>query len=234
MKIKILGICGSPIKNGNTQAFLNVALKAAAEMGDDVETEMVALAGKEIKDCLHCLYCTERQEEGKPPCIIKDDMVEIWPKLFEADGLLLATPVYSGRLSGYLANFLDRFRSIGHGIVYHGIMVNKPAGTLAVLWNRDAGGETSITSILWGVLTWGMIPACGFGSAKFGAVGLSSPGGMGEVGPEYGDDKLLVLKDERGCRSARMIGKRVVVLSRVMKAAGLIKKKVKIPTYGGK
>ncbi|PWI49283.1 hypothetical protein CEE45_02765 [Candidatus Heimdallarchaeota archaeon B3_Heim] len=37
-------------------------------------------------------------------------MSEIYPLLLEADGLLLASPVYFGRLSGCLANFVDRLR----------------------------------------------------------------------------------------------------------------------------
>ena len=49
MEIKILGICGSPIKGGNTEVFLNEALKAAENTGN-VQTELISLAGKEIKD----------------------------------------------------------------------------------------------------------------------------------------------------------------------------------------
>jgi multimeric flavodoxin WrbA len=53
MEIKILGICGSPIKGGNTEVFLNEGLKAAESVGD-VQTELISLAGKEIRDCRHC------------------------------------------------------------------------------------------------------------------------------------------------------------------------------------
>jgi multimeric flavodoxin WrbA len=221
MTIKILGICGSPIKSGNTQAFLEVALDAANGISDDVETDLVTLAGKEINSCKHCHWCERKQGPDTLPCSIKDGMVDIWHKLFEADGLLLASPAYMGRMTGYMACFIDRLRSLGHGNYYTGVMVNKVAGALAVLWFRDAGAEATLMSLLWGIHTTGMIAATGFGSRKFGAVGLSSPGGTGLIGPDDKGDKLLVLKDNHGCQSARIIGRRVAFLARVMKPVRL-------------
>jgi len=38
MPIKILGICGSPVRGGNTEAFLGEALKSTEGLGD-VSTE---------------------------------------------------------------------------------------------------------------------------------------------------------------------------------------------------
>ena len=98
MVIKVLGVCGSPIKGGNTELFLNEALKAAEASGE-VQTELITLAGREIKDCRHCNWCVNKQIEGKF-CAQNDDMAEIFPKILAADGLMLASPVYVGRLSG--------------------------------------------------------------------------------------------------------------------------------------
>jgi len=39
---------------------------------------------------------------------IQDDMQQIYPKLLEADGIALGTPVYFELLSGMLKNFMDR------------------------------------------------------------------------------------------------------------------------------
>ena len=102
MEIKVLGISGSPIKDGNTDCFLQEALNAV-EGTEGVTTEMVSLAGKDIKDCKHCNWCLKKQKKGFF-CAIKDDAQGIFPKILEADALLLATPVYLGRLSGYMAN----------------------------------------------------------------------------------------------------------------------------------
>ena len=112
MEIKVLGICGSPIKGGNTQVFLEAAMKASEEAGG-VKTEMLHLAGKNIRDCRHCNWCMIRQEEGKF-CNVQDDMIELYPKLIESDAIMIATPVYMTRPTGYLSCFLDRWRCIGH------------------------------------------------------------------------------------------------------------------------
>ncbi len=215
MEIKILGISGSPIKNSNTEAFLAEALKAAETIAG-VKTELIALAGKEIADCRHCNWCISKQEEGKP-CGVNDDMTELFPKVLEADGLLVATPVYLGRLSGPSAAFLDRLRSFLHGKVYHGVLNNKVGGALAVAWFRNAGLETALQSIFLAYSAFGMIyPTMGTGSAcAWGAPGLSSEGGMGKFDPKI---KLGVLNDELGLRSARSVGKRVAEVAKIVKA----------------
>jgi len=64
MEINILGVCGSPIKGGNAEAFLNEALKAAGKI-DGVRTEIITLAGKNIEGCKHCNWCLVKQEKGK-------------------------------------------------------------------------------------------------------------------------------------------------------------------------
>lgn len=217
MEINILGICGSPIKGGNTEAFLKEALKAAKSSGD-VKTELIPLAGKDIRDCRHCNWCVTKQEEGKF-CAQNDDMAEIFPRILKADALLLATPVYIGRLSGYLACFTDRLRVFTHGKVYRGKLRNKVGGALAVGWQRGGGIETATFSIVLAFLTLEMIPVApdfGLGS-PFGATGLSSQGGTGKFDRT---DKLGVLKDEFGIRGAHSLGKRVTEVTKLLKAGG--------------
>ncbi len=53
VKAKILGISGTPIKNGNCDKMVQESLKACTELGD-VETEFITLADKEITMCKHC------------------------------------------------------------------------------------------------------------------------------------------------------------------------------------
>jgi len=81
MTIKILCVCGSPIKEGNCEMFTREALKAADEI-PDVETELVTLAGwyKTFRGCNHCNFCATKQ---KPDhfCAIDDQMSEVYPKI---------------------------------------------------------------------------------------------------------------------------------------------------------
>jgi multimeric flavodoxin WrbA len=215
MEINILGICGSPIKGGNTEAFLRESLKAAEGTGD-VKTRLITLAGKDIKDCRHCNWCVRKQEEGKP-CAQQDDMVEIYPELLQADALLLATPVYIGRLSGYMACFTDRLRVFAWGNVYRGKLGSKVGGALAVSWGRNYGIETALLSILSALFMMGLIPVGpphGYGS-PFGACGLASEHGTGKFNPE---DKLGVLRDEYGVKGAQALGKRVAEITKLIKA----------------
>ena len=55
--MKILGIVGSPRKNGNTEILMNEALKAAQDAG--METEMFLMSGKQIAPCDACGACFE-------------------------------------------------------------------------------------------------------------------------------------------------------------------------------
>lgn len=214
MPIKILGICGSPVKGGNTEVFLSEALKTAEGLGD-VSTESVRLIEKRIGDCRHCNWCTSKQDESSF-CCVKDDMLEMYPKIIEADVLLMATPTYTGRLSGYSAVFMDRFRALVLGKRYRGVLRNKVGGAMTVAWMRNAGVETALLSVVTAYLMWGMVLASpGEGGCEFGAVGVSSDGGSGRFVPE---EKLGVLKDKLGMASARALAKRTVELARIMKA----------------
>ena len=52
--------------------------------------------------------CEKGGKERQGDCVIKDDMMSVYPKLLNADAIVLATPGYMGMLSGLLKNFLDR------------------------------------------------------------------------------------------------------------------------------
>ena len=103
--MKIIGICGSPRK-GNTEWMLNKLLETAAENG--AEVEMLLLRKMDVRMCRGCLACEEGGKERKGVCKIKDDMAAVYPKLLEADAIVLATPGYFEMLSGLLKNFIDR------------------------------------------------------------------------------------------------------------------------------
>jgi multimeric flavodoxin WrbA len=214
MPIRILGVCGSPVKGGNTEAFLSEALKTAEGRGD-VSTELIRLIEKQIGDCRHCNWCTSKQVEGSF-CCLKDDMQDVYPKIIAADALLLATPTYAGRLSGYSAVFLDRFRALVLGKNYRGVLRNKVGAAMTVAWMRNAGAETALLSVVTSYLMWGMVVASpGEGGCEFGAVGVSSEGGSGRFVPE---EKLGVLGDKLGMASARALARRTVELARIVRA----------------
>ncbi len=72
------------------------------------DTELILLRKSVINTCNGCLICEEGDKERKGICSVQDDMQSIYPRLLEADGLALGTPVYFELLSGLLKNFMDR------------------------------------------------------------------------------------------------------------------------------
>ncbi len=154
--VRILGICSSPVKNSYTECILKEALNSL--QADDVRTELVTLNGKTIQDCVQCNWCLLKQEEGRY-CSVEDDMTELYPKIIDADGLLLATPVYLARLSGTMAVMLDRMRALDYGRWAGGCLKHKVGAGIAVSWYRNSGIETTLSSLHWAFLTWQMIIA---------------------------------------------------------------------------
>lgn len=213
MQVKVLGVCSSPVAGGNTEVFLRRALERA-QAEPDVEARMVTLAGKRVEGCKHCNWCMAKQTPEEF-CVQRDDMAEIYPLVLEAEVLLLATPVYIGRLSGYLASFMDRLRAFIYGKVYKGPLANKVGGALAVGWYRHAGLETSLQSVVAGFLTLGMIPVS-TPHCPWGAPAVASQAGTG------GFDKKVrhgVLEDSWGLEAAVALASRAVELARKMRGS---------------
>ena len=215
METNIVVVCGSPIKEGNVETYTREAIKEI-ETFPDVKIDLILLAPwyKTFRGCNHCNYCASKQKPDRF-CAIDDQMTEVYPKLLKADGIILSSPVYATRITGLMANFMDRMRALYHGKIHIGSLHNKVGGALAVAYGRHAGVETTLLSIVQAYMLWGMIPAnCGLVS-PYGAGGLSSYGGTGKLDRE---DKLSILKDSFGITTARMLCKDVVEKARIVKA----------------
>ncbi|NHJ19896.1 MAG: flavodoxin family protein [Candidatus Lokiarchaeota archaeon] len=136
----LLGICGSPRKQGTDYA-VEYALNYASEKFG-FETEFWTVRGKEIMYCTHCDYCI-REKKG---CINKDDIQNLYPLLEKAKFLLIGTPVFQGNLSGQLKTILDRCRGLIAKNPY--VFKGKFGSALAVGGDRSGGQEIAIRSIL--------------------------------------------------------------------------------------
>jgi multimeric flavodoxin WrbA len=214
MTIKMLGVCGSPVSGGNTEVFLAKALEAAAS-NPDVTTNLIALADKDVSDCRHCNWCLTKQVEGRF-CVQEDQMSSLYPDVLEADAIVFASPVYIGRLSGYLAAFMDRLRVFIHGNLYRGRLVDRVGGAMAVSWYRHVGLETTLQSIVVGILGYQMVPV-GTMACPWGAPAVASQGGTGRFDKNR---RHGVLDDQYGLKAADDLAARMVVLARKLKPAG--------------
>jgi len=210
--IRILGICGSRVKDGNTEALLRAALQPL-EAVPDTAGEILALAGLDIQGCRHCNWCVRHQEESRF-CAQDDAMSLIYPRLVEADAVLLASPAHFGRLSGHLANMVDRLRVFVHGNRTRGRMKNKIGGALAVAYFRGGGLETTLLSINLLFFSLQMIVATS-GLYQLGAGAVTSREGKGRFEKE---PRHIVLEDDYGVNSARLLVGRMVELARIVQA----------------
>ena len=105
--MKVLIINGSPRAGGNTSVALNEMVKVFGAEG--VETEVVQIGNKAVRGCIACGSC---HETGK--CVFDDVVNELAPKFEDADGLVLASPVYYASANATLIACLDRlFYSTG-------------------------------------------------------------------------------------------------------------------------
>jgi multimeric flavodoxin WrbA len=210
--IKLIGICGSRVEDGNMEALLREAMTHARQQSD-VDAEVITLWGKKIHGCKQCDWCIKNQSADQP-CVQDDDMIWVYPKLLEADGIILASPAHFGRLSGLMADLIDRTRAFIHGSVYQFPLRNKVGGAMAVSFFRGGGLETTLSSIDLFFLCQQMIVATS-GLYQLGAGACSSLDGKGQFAKE---PRHIVLEDDYGTLSARLLIDRVVELSRIIKA----------------
>lgn len=99
--MKVLIINGSPRVNGNTTIAVNEMLKVFEK--EDIEPVVYQIGQKDIRGCIACGSC---MKNGK--CVFDDVVNELAPVLEEADGLVVATPVYYASANATLIACLDR------------------------------------------------------------------------------------------------------------------------------
>lgn len=99
--MKVLLLNGSPKANGNTAVALKEMEKVF--LAEGIETETVHVGNKDIRGCVACVSC---YQTGK--CAIDDVVNEIAPKLEEADGLVVGSPVYYASANATLVALLQR------------------------------------------------------------------------------------------------------------------------------
>jgi multimeric flavodoxin WrbA len=177
--MKIIGIVGSPRKNGNAELLTVHTLKAIAEEG--LDTELIPLSGLDIRGCTACMAC-----EKNELCSIEDDLFPIYLKMKEADGIILASPVYYGSATAIIKALIERagYISRHNGEPFKG----KVGGPLVVA--RRAGHNFTIAQLTF----W------------FQILGLVVPGST-YWNVAFGREKGEVLRDEEGMKTAWTFGK---------------------------
>ncbi|MBN1762515.1 MAG: flavodoxin family protein [Methanomicrobia archaeon] len=99
---RILGVVGSPRRNGNTHILVSKILEGAQVEG--AICDILFLNDLHIRECDGCHTCWK----GKP-CSKSDDMNAIYPTLIESDVIIFGTPVYWYGPTALIKGFIDRF-----------------------------------------------------------------------------------------------------------------------------
>ncbi len=101
--MKVLGINGSPRKDGNTALLIKEVFKVFEAEG--IETELYQLGGKQVHGCTACLKC---REIPASKCYIKNDAInEVIPKMEAADAIILGSPVYFSNMTTEMKALID-------------------------------------------------------------------------------------------------------------------------------
>lgn len=101
--MNIIAFACSPRPESNTKRLLEECLKGTATVpGARVETFKVAEMA--IHPCIHCDYCLTHRGQ----CSISDEMNSLYPKVIEADGLILAAPIYFMSFCAQAKALIDR------------------------------------------------------------------------------------------------------------------------------
>ncbi len=155
--MKVIGIAGSPREGASSTFLLKTALKAAGEEG--AATELVILKDLNIRNCDGSWTCAQT---GK--CDIQDDMQELYRKLEEADGIIVASPTQFGTVSSLYQTFIERTLALlrqrmKDGVPLHidkfSALTGKPGG--AIVTGRRRGVQGALDALHFGFLTHGII-----------------------------------------------------------------------------
>ena len=133
--MKVLALNGSPREDGNTAQTIKILLDVLKDEG--IETELVTIGHKTIHGCIGCFKCGETKN-GR--CAAFNDTVnELLPKMFEADGIVLGSPVYFSGINGTLKAFLDRAFFVSR---INGGLLRLKIGASVVAVRRSGGTPT--------------------------------------------------------------------------------------------
>ena len=99
--MKVLGICCSPRKKGNTASIIKQTLKGAAAQG--AKTQLVYLYELNFKGCRACLRC-----KTKGICAFKDDLQSLCKKVAESDAIIFGSPIYYDDVNGAARCSMER------------------------------------------------------------------------------------------------------------------------------
>lgn len=227
LKVKVLGVVGSPRKNGNTAKLVKRALGGAMSV-PGVETELYEMAGKRFHNCMGCFNCLKTGV-----CVFKDALPDFIRRYMQADGIIWGSPVYHMAVTGHMKNVLDRFaNSMLCNWARQGLELprfSKVCGTLTIGAHRHGGQDLVNTFLIQSSLLMNGVAVSGdtILGDYFGAAGWT-----GSTNVDFAEQlksRDVALEDKEGLKLAENLGKRVAEMAKIVKA-GLLALKDELPS----
>ena len=135
--MNILGISGSPRKNGNSEILLEASLEPFYNKKWNVTK--ILLSENNIKPCIGCDFCVNNGY-----CNIKDDMEKIYSEYNKFDGVIISSPAYYRNVPSQLKALFDRTYAIKNRDIFKG----KLGGAIAV-GRGSSGGQSIVLNIIY-------------------------------------------------------------------------------------
>ena len=193
--MRVVATNGSARRGGNTERLIAEAFRPLEDAG--IECEIVSLAGMGMRGCRACWSCG-----GRKRCVFEDDSFnDVFEKMKEADGIILASPVYTGNISAGLQAVLERAAVICDMNRGSKLLSGKAGGCLAVA--RRGGALNTLDAMANFFLLQDMFVA---GSTYWPIA--------------YGQMPMDVEQDEKGLATALHLGENMSLL---LKALGELK-----------
>lgn len=104
--MKVVAINGSPRKKWNTAQMLESALKGCQDAG--AETKLYHLIDLTFKGCTSCFACKRLGGPSYGKCAMRDDLTQVINDVWDADALIVGSPVYFGDVTADLRAFFER------------------------------------------------------------------------------------------------------------------------------
>ena len=137
--MKVVAINGSAPKDGNTALLVRNVFEELEKA--NIETELIQLAGKRIQGCTACAGCFKAKSKK---CVVNNPAInECIEKMIEADGIILASPVYFANMTSEMKALIDCAGMVARA---NDNMFSKKIGA-AVVAGRRAGFVHTFDSI---------------------------------------------------------------------------------------
>lgn len=141
-RAKVLILMGSPRKQGNSATLARQVMAGAKSEGAEVES--FYLHGMDIRPCTACESC--RGETGND-CVIDDDMRILYPKLREADAIVIASPVYWFTVSAQTKLLMDRWYAFGSAEEEYAALAGKRIGIILTYGDVDPFASGAVNAL---------------------------------------------------------------------------------------